>query len=591
MPTAKDFVSQNPEFFRNEIAVKQDWLRVKNQTIEHVRYLETSELLNTNRPREDEDIKEYRNNIKRRITAAPINKYRTKTSRIFRSSGLAVSEESLSSSLKEYLDSMPYRYLNRPTNLNTYIFEVVYSRAIEDANAVEIILPYNPSNPDIAPILPVSAGGVMKNADLPIKKVIVPCEDIIYFDADIFSWYGGMMPVPGENSHTRNEKWYWLLDNEWFYRYVPVRIEQGKVVYEVKVWYPHDTGMGDEKIVPVNVVPGDIVYSETGNIAYQVSFVSGMVEYFDEAISRFSDGQAVWYTTAFPVQVMEETDCTAPGCFNGYVQNPNSKAKSKTISCSTCGGSGKMARPSPYGVIIKKKTVEGESTTGKAYELISPDTNILDLTYKIPFDLIQKGERQSGLDVLEHKIEESGVSREMKFEDMKDRLADNAEKIAAFTQAHLFFTECLLNPDRKTRKMPKVNTPTDFQLKTSYDLKKDVDDALPADRLHKTMIYFRNIYKDNNRLLKVYETAYKYAPSLVYDWPEAKEMEGLGVLETNDLVKRSNAINIFTEMSKLATWDTMTDQRAFELADEMMMNRGLFKPERLTLVNANGEES
>lgn len=247
-----------------------------------------------------------------------------------------------------------------------------------------------------------------------------------------------------------------------------------------------------------------------------------------------------------------------------------------------------MPRPSPYGVIIKKKTPDGESTTGKAYEMISPDTAILELTHKIPFDIKQKGDREIGLDVLENKVE-SGVSREMRFEDVKDKLADIADKFAVFMQTHTFYAECLLNARRQDRKVPKVNLPTDFHLKTSYDLKKDAEEALPADRLQKTLAYLRNIYKDNERLLKVYEVAHRYSPILAADWQQVKDWEQMGVITVNDVVRRIYAVHVFKEISNMAAWEDMTDESAFALADQIMQERGLFRPERLALVNENGE--
>ncbi len=584
--SAIGFIKENPYFFNQDLPLKSDWLRVKEQAIEHTRYTENSRLSDMNRPREGKDIKDYRKNNKRRITKAATEKFKTKTARIIRSSGLKVNSDSLSSSLKLYLASKPYTYINQPCDLMTYFLEYIYSLSIDDPNAVEILLPINPDNPGVPPILPANEGGIEKNKSVSIKKIIVSCEEIVAFNENVFSWQGGYMKVPGEAETRQPEAWYWVLDNEWFYRYVPVRVDSQKVVYELQQWYFHDTGIGNQKIMPVNILMGDVVFDETNNFAYQISLISGFFEYGDEFVTRFDDGRAVWVTTAFPIHVMQEMACTAEGCHNGWVK----KESGKPVHCEVCHGTGKMDRPSPYGVIVRPKDNSLDaSNSGKPYELISPDGQILQITYDIPFDLLKKGERQIGLDVLENSVE-SGVSREMRFEDVKDKLASISDKMASFLELHLFFTECLLNVDKSTRQIPRVNTPMDFQLKTASDLKKDAEEAIGTDKLQKTLTYYRSIYKDNELLLKVYETAYKYSPLLLVDWQEVKDLHNMGIVEDNDIVRRENAIQVFNEISKQATWLKMSDEKAFEMADDLIEKRGLFKESALVLTNENGEE-
>lgn len=581
------FVNDNPDYFNYEPEFKVAGMRVKKQAVQHTRYTEESTAANVARPNDTPEIKEYKKATRRRFTKSVVDKFKTKTSRVIRSSGLSINLESLGSSLREYFDGKNYLYLNRPTDYMTYFFENVYSRSIDDPNAVKITLPVNPENPSVPPYLPVSSGGVVKNQTIPIKHVIVPVQDIYAFDENIFSWYGGKMKV-GEATKERVEPWFWIVDNEWFYRYEPVSIVDNKVEYELISWYRHDTGMGDTKMLPVNILLGNYVVDENDNYAYQTSLLEGFLEYGDEFNVRFEDGKAVWVTTSYPIHVMEEMDCMSEGCFNGKVANPDTKSDTKFISCSTCNGTGKSQRPSPYGILVKNsKNGLDESKGGKPYELINPSTDVLKATYEIPFDILQKGERQIGLDVLENKIE-SGVSREMRFEDVKDKLADISDKIINFIEADLFFTECLVNPNRRDRKPPKVNSPIDFQLKTSIDLRTEAEEALPSDKLEKTLAYLRNIYEDNSSLLKVYEVAFRYSPLLLVEWDEVKDLYDLDVITSNDIVRRENAIHLFKQLSEQAKWIDMTDEQAFKLADEILEKRGAFKSDRMVITDDQG---
>jgi hypothetical protein len=583
LATAQDFISSFPDYFDREMRVKEDFQRIRAQATEHTRFSSDSALLQINRPNEPQNVKDYRNATRRRLTKSAVDKFKTKTSRIFRSSGFSINVDSLTSSLTEYLASKNYKYLNQQCDLMTYFFEYVYNHAIDDPNAVEILLPYNPLNEDVPPFYDLEEGGVEKNANIPIRKIIVPSDKIFAFNEHVFSWFGGYKTIKNEKDEIRSHRWFWLVDNAWFYRYIPVKETDEGIKYELQQWYFHDTGLEDEKVLPVNVMIGNIVFDEDDEFAYQASILSPFFEYADEFVNRFSDSQAVWVNSAYPIHVMEEMTCTAEGCLNGYV-----KTAGGTTVCSTCNGSARVQRPSPYGVLMKKANSGiDEKSSGKAYELINPDNETLKTTYEIPFDILRKGEKQIGLDVLENAIE-SGVSRAMRFEDVKDKLSEIAEKLVNFLERHLFFTECLLDVDRAKRKMPKVNMPVDFQLKSSIDLREDAENALQSDKLEKTLVYYRNIYKNNESLQRVYELAFKYSSTLLNTWEEVRDMFNMGVIEENDIVKRNLAIQIFRELSKDKKFIDAKEETLFDAADRLLEDKELLKKDALQLTDENG---
>ena len=586
MASAQDFINTFPNYFDRELQSSADWSRIRSQAIEHTRFSAESQLLQINRPNEPQNVKDYRNAVRRRLTKSAVDKFKTKTARIFRSSGFSINQDSLSNALKDYLSQRNYRYLNQPTDLMTYFFEYVYNHAIDDPNAVEILLPYNPLNEDVPPFYEVEEGGVEKNKTIPIKQIIVASDQISAFTEDVFSWFGGYMTIKNDKDENVVHKWFWLVDNEWFYRYVPIKDTKDGVIYELREWYFHDTGIDDKKVLPVNIMMGNIVFDENDNFAYHSSILAPFFEYADEFVNRFSDGQAVWVNSAYPIHVMEEMTCTAEGCLNGYVK----ASGGATATCSTCLGTGNIQRPSPFGVMMKKANSGiDEKSSGKAYELINPDTEILKTTYDIPFDILRKGEKQIGLDVLENAIE-SGVSRAMRFEDVKDKLSEIAEKLVNFLELHLFYLDSLLNVKRDQRTISKVNTPVDFQLKSSIDLREDAENALTSDKLEKTLVYYRNIYKNNEALLRVYEYALEYAPSLIFEWSEVTDQFDRDILSENDLVKRNYAMIVFGEISQQKDWLKMSKEKAFALADEILAEQGLLKKDILTLRNDNGEE-
>ena len=90
--TAPELVLNNPEFFKDAIPGLDKHIEVRNQAIEHTHRLDKSNLLEIQRPSEPDEVKEYRNNIIRQITKAPINKFKTKTTRIVQTSGFAINQ-------------------------------------------------------------------------------------------------------------------------------------------------------------------------------------------------------------------------------------------------------------------------------------------------------------------------------------------------------------------------------------------------------------------------------------------------------------------------------------------------------------------
>ena len=589
--SALRFVTEYPNYFTSSFDRKDDWDRVREQAYEHTRYSENSDIISAARPNESLEVNAYRNNNRRRLTKSAIDKFKTKTSRIFKSSGLGINEESLSDALREYISKETYMYITQRTDFLSYILDVVYAKALDDPNAVEILLPINPENPDVSPLASVEEGGVPKNEDLVIKSIIVSSGKIKAFTRNVFSWDGGYKTIPGLDN-SQSYPWFWIVDNEWFYRYLPVRMENGYPVYELENWYFHNTTISEEKIMPVNLVPANIIFDDDDRYAYQTSFISPFLEYADEFASRFSDGQAVWVTSAFPIHVMEEMNCRAPGCINGKVPNPDTKSDMAYIGCSSCNGTGHTQRPSPYGVLVKPdKSGMDAGNTGTPYELINPDTEILSTTYNVPFDLLQKGERQIGLDVLENKVE-SGVSREMRFEDVKDLLATISSKIAKFMERHLFYLESLLVLSPPSRGKPRVNTPVDFDLKSSVDLKEDALNALPSDRIERTLAYYKLVYKNNERLLKVYDYAFQYSAILLTPWDELKDQLLAGIITDEDVIKRNNVIQIMRKLSIAPNWLKLNFDQVKELVDEALEDQGLIlKPlENFELETSPSEE-
>ena len=573
--SAISFVADNPEFHKSQALQMNAWLKVFEQAKEHTRDVGKSKLTQKARPNEPPEIQEYRNDNDRKLTKADIEKYRTKTGRIYRSSGLRVNETSLSDILKEYLKTNPYEYLGSPTDLMDYVMNEIYARSIDDANFVSIVFPYNNRERYVPPIWSYSEGGIPKNERVPITTVSIPSKEITFFDSEIFAWKGEKITYKKD----RTANVYWIVDKKSFWLWLPVDDVKGKVKYQLLEWYPHNTEIDGRPILPVNLAIGVLAFEENDEFQYQNSILHGYFEYADEFRTRFSDSQGVWVNFSSPVKVVAAKKCSNPECYKGQVKTFDDQTgkPNGTKACSDCGGEGVNYTASPYGYYVKREVKDGETVDSKPYEVIGAQSDAVETSYNIPFDLIKKGRESIGLDVL-IGLNESGTAKEKRLEDTKDKLADNAEKLKKWIENHLFFTECLLQIDKGKRKKPSVNVPVDFDLKSSEDYKKDVENALDNDRIEKELSYYRSIYTNNAKLLKIYEVALSEFPLIVYDWNELKERELLGIIEKDDIVKIDNVIPILRKMSEANNWLEMEYQDIVQEVDKILVSKGLIAP-------------
>lgn len=573
--TSEQLVEVNPRFFEGKLNAFHAQEAVYKQAIEHTKRIEHSELLSKARPNEPETVLEYRNSTVGMITTAPVQKFKTKIPRIFKSSGLSLNESSLSERLTENLNTKPYYYLNRRTDLMTFVYDCIFSESITDPNGLWLDFPFNAENPTISPDLSVLEGGLAENTTISLRSEIIPYSDIVYADNHIFSYLGGTKPVQfnGE-SKPREIPFYWVVDNEYWYSYDPVgRDEKGQTTYELNEWYRHDVGEGDDKELPINYLIGLLAKTLDG-FHYQESVLSGFFHFADEGKQRYSDGKANWIQHCYPVTVMKEIDC--PECKSlGRIKSGNKDKQGNALwdDCNACGTTGHIIKPHQYGVIVEPaRTGMDEGRGGDTYRLVTPPTDLLQQTYDIPFDLIDKGKAEIGLNILE-KIAESGTAKGMRLQPLKDILHLISDKIAEAVETHAWHRECYLNGGvngRANRQRPTVNRPVDFDLKTLMDLKDEAENALTSDKLLTTIRYSERLYKNDVNLKRALRLMYNWVPTILLEWQEVRDQLNAGIIDANEVIRRNNAQWIFTELSQSPAFSNWTDEQVFTEANNLV---------------------
>lgn len=543
------------------------------------------------RPNESDQIKDYRDNVRRDITSEGPHRWIQKVSRIFVEHGINVDESTLSDVLSDWLASKPFKVLGRNVELSTFMYDRLLPATIEDPNAVILPLPVVAENILIPPQAPPEDGGLLETESVDVMTVMVPSFQIVFFNQNVFSWEAGQWVVDDKTGETM--PYYFIVDQEAYYRYIPVKEDRlrfdnrgglgnKKIYYQLQSWYFHELD-----ILPICVLggvlskPGDIEFYDTysmgdaANMLYYESFIRSYFELADEVTISFSDNQAVRLLHSYPKVVMAQIPCTNTDCKSGRIITYSGDGKKESVSaCPVCKGKQFIDNPSPYGVLIRgdSAAMGGVADTRPTMEYITPPEAIIETSYKVPWDLLTRAKQSIGLDLLED-VAESGTAKRMRLEDLNDMLRSVSHNFHGVISRYLAYVEGLLVVDEDLRQEPRLTMPVDLQYKTANSLKEDADEALPVDKYKATLEYLHKKYINSPVIFKQNRLSLKWAPILLDDPQVITLKQNAGVYTARDLWKLSYASIIFDEISMELSEDVFLDARDLALitrADRML---------------------
>jgi hypothetical protein len=181
---------------------------------------------------------------------------------------------------------------------------------------------------------------------------------------------------------------------------------------EIEVLFEFDFGEA-----PAFFMKGDY-REETIPFAYD-SFISGILPYFNKVVRMDSDLDAQYNQHLFLERVEIEIECTAHGCQHSSALGMNVITKlvngvEKEVACSSCNGKGWINGRSPLGVTsVRKDMFEGENSSefpGVTY--IDKPTEIITLTENKIKELISQGFASINMDIIDRVGEnQSGVAK------------------------------------------------------------------------------------------------------------------------------------------------------------------------------------
>ena len=565
--TALDFVEHFQVGNTPEIADR--WNEVFLQAIRHTRGYGVKELLDVQRPHESEYVKEYRLANIRHITKEGAVKFNDKSSRIIKESNYTLTN--MSEVLSTWIDKTDFLLGNGDTTtLNEWFARFVLPSSYEDPNALLVAFPYNPSNPSVQPSASVEDGGLLQNESIAVIPIVIPSVDLWYVGDNVFSWRGGYMDVKVGQDAKVSHPWFFICDREAYYQYLPVSYSQktGRVVYELFLWYRHDTGMGDTQELPLNILGGTLSKDTKTSRTFYESFMQPFFEYGDESLIIFSDWQSVRVRTAFPVRELVEQPCkSCGGQGKTYINDPEKGMQ--YASCGGCGGKGYTSSLSPFDDIIvdSSKGFDNKNIDRPSLRYISPPLDAQQELSKDWKDMRERALKAINLDLLEATVE-SGEAKKQRLQDLQDMLVKIGGNMFDTMERLLWHVECLLVPNRANRKHPVIIVPISYDIKTEGMLIDEANDAHTADRFTSLMEMVKRKYAGDTALIRAKELALTYAPLLmVQSVQELQLLLASGAYDENDIVKRDRAESALLNLAKTLDLSELSNDAVFALLD------------------------
>ena len=132
-------------------------------------------------------------------------------------------------------------------------------------------------------------------------------------------------------------------------------------------------------------------------------------------------------------------------------------------TCTSCNGSGRSS-DSPTGTVYAENNGLEVKNSRPLIEYLAADSNLLKPNKEDTFSFLKMGANAVGVDLLIN-TSESGEAMKMRMRPTAFFM-ENITKgfLGQVMQSQLFFTECLLQSNRSSRKMPHITLPKSYEL-------------------------------------------------------------------------------------------------------------------------------
>jgi hypothetical protein len=503
----------------------EHWNRVRETMFIHTRGKNPGEILTRRRPNEDDDVKRYRLAIYEPITKGSMNRAIDKLFRIFQGANFSISvSDELNTYLSEQKFDGQYFY--------SYIQKYVVRRMIEDPNGYLVWVP-------------VGDGLVNPAAKVDVQPVLIMSDEIKVLDENVITWESedekSMVRVNGKMVES-GEIYYSLTDTGYFKHVQFGQKHEHK--FETFLIYEHNIGS-----VPAVILGGD--YTDEN---FFDSYFSAFIPFANEAIRQYSDWTAVMTTSAFPYREEMAETCSAKGCRDGVIYNPDNDEHER---CGVCKGAGKVISRSPFGVFMREKgnAAMGGNTDSSEPMLrfISPAVDIIEYSGNAWETLLKKAEQSLHLNVIDES--QSGIAKQIDREDSFSQLTKISNNIFdELIYKSLLFIEAYRNVVEPVA--PVIVKPISFSMKTESDLITEITtltdkNAPVAFLVESTKDLARKRFSGNKSVTRMVEILVSYDPLFNIKTTDKQMLLASGTIQKADLIRSLYAYRTLTNLVAL----------------------------------------
>lgn len=531
-----------------------------------------SKFLDVVRPNEDDGVKKWRKDNARRTTRGGVNSFFALVSRLFTNSGMKINEVGLK--LGDYLKDKPFQVGNRYMGLFNWFYNHGLWDCTIDPNGIFVFWPDKPK-------------GTYANKSVPVKpktKFFKFSQDKGYIDYNGENWRYFAVSKSNEAIKILDSGMFehWLVNETKIAVYEDILDGQGKEITVLRWEYQHNIGKA----------PLTDTVSKTSELEYGQTLAESILnDYFepaDESVSRFNNAQAVAAMHDFPIRMMLANilglQCKLKNCNAG-------SEKVGAEPCKGCKGSGfDLSKLGAMSTLIwEEKAGMDNPTTSAPITYATPDPANINNSFDKSIELQQMANRNVGLDLLD-KSEESGVARELRFEQIQDKLGSLALNCKMFLEQLLYFYEAYLEVNEGKRVTPIIYVPRVLKLKNAEILKEEAEKALPIDKQSAQMSFIEEKYMDDPNQVRSCRLAFTACPSLLLSESEMVSRTTQMIYGKWEWYKRDTIQPILYELIKANTDiedKTVIDQALKEVRVNFAVVESENMPEEKEIVTEN----
>ena len=413
------------------------------------------ELLNKTRPREPQDVKQYRLDNYEPTTKSTASKALSILQKIFNPWFSEIKWTTTSTNGKK-LAEYTLEYYPEFNSIIKYLSETGVKRMVADANGVMAVRTFIHPETELQQVNPVI--------------VMYGSPAIWWYDMDCW-----VIHTKVENNNLGELHYFTYYDKNFVADFTAQVISTNEVITDEKFIYP--TQFNE---IPVWFLQGDSETTDEG-LNYYVSFFEPALPSWNLAIRHESDLFAAYIAHLHPVKVEVVEDCDFvhddQRCDLGRIKYADGKVK----NCPSCHGSGKKNATGAYGVhyVTHDKLKDGTGAQMQPVQYVTVPTEPTKMLEIRAEKMHSKGLEALNMDVVQKVGEnQSGIAKTIDRGELHDFLYKISSVVydTHLTNIYYFFNKYMFgvqdsNPNRKLDdNLPEISKPVKFDISSTEEM-------------------------------------------------------------------------------------------------------------------------